>query len=414
MAAIANDYAEVTTEQTRTGATTYADVSGAEIPSSSFVAGQKYLLWVRASMRHSSTSAGGRVRVAHGSTPFADSEWAFEPAVVANRLAYFWFHVWTAVASEKIVLQIATDSAAATTGADQITLFAMRLDADLTENTDWFFNEDTGDDDLSATFLNGGSVTFTPSQANQRWLCMTMAQHEPVGVAQQHESRMNLSGGTSFTGGLESIEPEDATNDIMFFSYARAFSLPASSHTLVEQSREEVEAGGSRLHSKAFALNLDKFKDVTQEFTAGPNAYSTTAWASVVEGFTHTKTVNGNVLILACCIDNYDAAADFAHHRLQVDNVDEPDTQTSDDYDYSGTNNDSTDQSRWALFTRENISANPVIDHDGYASNVGVDFLDSALVCFSMELAAAGVVVEDDTYLPPGVPIPGPNLLLYH
>lgn len=391
MTAIANAFAEVTTEQTHTGDTVFTDVPGAEITSGNFVTGQKYLLLVGYSARHSSSNGQGRVRVAHGTTGFADSEYSFEPVNAASRIRKLWFHVWTAVSGEKVVLQQATDAGANTTGVDQCVLWAARLDADLIENTDWFFNHNSTSTDLTATFASGASVTWTPGTASDIWLLMTMAQHNPAVVTVQYESRMDLSGGTAFTGGLNSIEPEDATNDLAFFSYARAISLPASSHTLAEQSREETDSAGTREHSKAFALNLSKFKDVSQSFAGSLSALNTgTAWEDPLSALSHTKTVDGDVLCLVCDIDDHASLGTTFGHRMQVDNVDQPDTQGTDNYDYRGTLNDSTDQESFSMFSREAITANITLDHDAYnkASGAGMTYTDRAAVVFSMELAA--------------------------
>jgi len=412
MTAIANAFAEQTTNQTRTGATTFANVSGAVIASGDFVAGQKYLILVSCQSSLSVSSANFRLRVAHGGTAFADSEYSVQPNLANTRMPYLYFTVWTAVASEDITLQHATDVAGNTVSTDQAVLFAMRLDADLTENTDWFYNENTTSNPLGVTFEDGASVAFTPAVASHLWLLLYRHQRTASAATSQGESWADLSGGTAANWGLWSVEGELTTSDIHFSSFARAISLPASAHTFKAQGRSETADVFTHLRSAVFALDLGKFKDASQVFTAGAVGYSTTSWASAVATLAHTKTVNGNVLIITGNIDDLAANTTTATHRLQVDNVDQPDTQTSDIYPTSPANNDSTDQAGFAIFTRENITANITIDHDGH-SNVATTptYSDRALVCFSMELAAAAVAVEEGEWFPPVIHPDNPEVV---
>ena len=394
MTAIANAFAEQTTNQSTTS-TTYGAVSGAQLASSNFVAGQKYLILVGAQTSRSLSSGNGGLRVAHGGTAFAELEWVYQPNLANTRLSYFAFVVWTAVSGEAIDLQMKATTG--TTNADQIVLWSVRLDADLTEGTDWHSNVNTTSNALGTAFENGASVTFTPANANDIWLLLHEHQATANLATSQGESRADLSGGTTANWGLVSEEGEDTAVDIHFHAFLRAISLPASSHTFRVQGRSESADVFTHLRSAVFALNLSKFKDVSQVFTATAVGYSTTSWASAVQTLAHTKTVDGNVLILAANVDDLAATTTTATHRLQVDNVDQPGTQTADIYPTSPTDNDSTDQGAWHLFTRESLTANITIDHDGH-SNVATTptYSDRALVCFSMELAAAGGITEAD------------------
>jgi hypothetical protein len=389
MTAIANAFTAVTTADTHTGDTVFSDVPGASIADTEFVDGQKYLILVGCQSSLSVSSSNFRLQVLHGTTPFADSEYSVQPNLANTRLPYLYFTVWTAVAGEGIKLQHKVDVSTATVSTDQVVLFAMRLDADLTENTDWFYNENTTSNPLGVAFEDGASVTFTPGVASHLWLLLYRHQRTASAVTSQGESRADLSGGTAGNWGLWSVEGELAANDIHFSSFARAISLPASAHTFKVQGRSETADIFTHLRSAVFALDLGKFKDASQVFTATPVGYTTgTSWADAIATLAHTKTVSGDVLILAANIDDLNANTTTATHRLQVDNVDQPDTQTADIYPTAPANNDSTDQAGFSIFTRAAITANIQIDHDGH-SNVATTptYSDRALVCFSMELA---------------------------
>ena len=163
MAQIPHTFVEQTTAQTHTGDTMYKDISGASISSGSFTTGRKYLLIFQSQVQGQFSSSDIGMRSVHGSTEFTGSELKFEESP-PSFYPYTWFTVWTAVASEDLTMQFATSNSGQTVTADQLSITAIEISEELTENTDWFFDSRTASDSLSTTFTaTNPSVTFTPS-----------------------------------------------------------------------------------------------------------------------------------------------------------------------------------------------------------------------------------------------------------
>src|SRR3990172_11715647 len=173
-------YVAQTTRQTRTGATTYGDITGASIGSANFVTGKKYLLVFTANLDGNNDGGDFGIQAVHGSTSFGGSEMVYDPpsggSAILNKATYTWFTVWTAVSGEGVKLQFRTLNSGHTVGADQITIFAMTLSDYLREKNDWYYNEvvaTTAIDTTTWSTTNNAAVTFTPLVAGNDWLVMT-------------------------------------------------------------------------------------------------------------------------------------------------------------------------------------------------------------------------------------------------
>jgi hypothetical protein len=390
MAAIPHAFTEQNSRQTRTGAASYGDVSGAAIANTNFTAGKKYLLLITAQADASANSNDFGVRVIHGSTPFADSEMQFETAAAAERLVYQWLHVWTAVSGEDIKLQFAPlTSSANTIGLDQIAMMAICLSDNVTENTDWFFSEVGTDQGLSTTpSTNGASITFTPGTADHDWIVITFAQIDCTDNQNSMRSRMNRVGvstlpearwetGSSVAGSL--------------FMLQRVFTLAASEHTF----REESFSTGSqtRLHSKVFALNLNKFKNHAFVYTEADASLSATNYATELASIQINPAVQSDVLIGAYFGFDQQNAGRECEFRVQVDDADQPAGQSTDNYQFAhGT--DAADEYPENLIT---MVANMTTGAKTIALDASADSTSSTpagqqrtLWAVTMELAATG------------------------
>ena len=388
MSELAHNQVVYNTRSTRT-ASTYGDLgAGARtIPSTDFTVGNKYLLLIWTLYDVSNSNGNGWVRVVHGSTAFADSEEATEPAsATTNRIPYFYWEEWTAVSGEAITLQFRTTSASHTIGADQTVMAWI----DIT-NLTYSINRVSTNDDLSATFLDGASVTFDGTSGDD-WLLLHLARLDPAVATVQIESQAVLSG-TAWTGNLTSREPGDA-NDFVLATSGRGIALTSTaSHTFKEQSREETDSAGTRTHSKVFAMKLTGvFVDISKVYSQTTEDYQTGSFGDLLSTLSHTKTApNGDVLILSFCRDDFTiaGAGTGVHHRLQVGDADAIDTtQTADNYDTRGSLNDAQDQSMYKFGGFVAVTGNITIDHDGDSTSALTDAEDRGIVAFSMELVA--------------------------
>ena len=384
MTIIAHSFSEQTTRQTVVG-TTYTTVLSHA--SGNFVAGGKYLIMVTALCDGPNGTDHIRMRTAHGGVAFADSQYVIEPPNPAKRFNYAWFKVWTAVGGEAIDFQISCSDVAQTVGADQITIFAMRLDADLIENTDWFFNELGTDGALSTTPLDGASVTFTPT-VSTNWLVLSTAQLQVSSLTVNYATRIQPSGTYTDPSSKWSREGEDVAETFVA-TVGRVFEdVGAVSQTFKEQSFNEVGNSGNRLHSAIFALNLNRFRTKAHVYDNSEAELGTIDWDDLFANLAIVPDSTGDVWILASGIYDLGQAGNEITHRLLVDDVDQPDTQTADRYLEEEGADDIDELSIWRQTAESLTAAIHSITWEGDVSAVvNVPVLkDKFILCITMEL----------------------------
>jgi hypothetical protein len=389
---LGHTFVEVTTPQTRKGKI-YADIPGASIADANLVDGKKYLLVFTAQVSHSDRGQDGYIRAVHGSNPFEGSELAFEPTWgdVVSYYTYAWFTVWTAVPGQDVKLQFRTEAPSRDTmRADQITMTAIKLSDDLTEGTDWFFNENTIDTTLAASYGTGNSasITFTPSGSDD-WLVLATAQLDPASITVPQKTRINATGGVTDIGVEWWQEAEDATFDRMVETLAKVYTPTATSTTFTTQS-ESSSATGTRLYNSLFALNLNKLQNHAFQATPGAISIDTRdrfSTSTNVATTTITPAAAGDVWCLG--FDMFTSTSQYyIRQRMQVDNIDQPPTQTGDFYGTPDTTWDITDKYGYAMQTIESLPAAPhILDVDATTGATGNTVEDRLAMCVTMNLA---------------------------
>ena len=393
MAAITHTEAAVLSDQTRSS-TTYATIPGASISSSFFTVGNKYLILATAQVSINVINDSIKVQAIHGSTAFAQSEFHFLGQVATNRFPYQWFTVWTAVSSEGIELQFACrDTGTNTVSADQVSVIAIDLSTNLTENTDWFFNETDSDATHDSTDKDGAAVTFTPSGASDWW------------VLSHYQGTLTTNNGTVVTcsqirsGEASSSEPTVGYGATAAYAGAaphqvmlsRVYSLTAASNTFTERSNGPASGGFVRRYSTMFALNLNKFKDHAFAYTSAGTNLNTTNYNVTVQTVNLTPTVQSDVLIIG--FYNYDCNArdNKGEFRIQLDGADQPTGQTTDNYQIDA-GNPNVGELPYILSTLASSvsAASHTINMDASvsATTSTPDAQNRSLIAFTMELAA--------------------------
>jgi len=353
MAAIGHNSLKQTTRQTTTSAT-YGNVSGCQFPSTDFTAGKKYLLVVTGQADRNSTGTNVGLRVAHGGAAFADSEQINQFSGGTFRYPYAWFHVWTAVASEAIDLQIASSDGATQAGVDAVVMSWMNLSDDLVENTDWKFGESSSDLGLTTTPQAGATVTITPGGASD-WAVMSYAQYSTTAITTSGISRINRSGEASAT--LPECRREmRATSEIPGYVLGRVYALTAAANTFTEESSITAGTAWTRLHSKVFILNLNKFRNHAFAYTEADAATSATNYATLAQSVGITPDIAGDVWFgVYVGFDKANAAREL-EIITQLDNADDPAGTTTENYQMLA-DGDSTDEAPVFLQTVTNVTA---------------------------------------------------------
>lgn len=400
-AELAHVFVEQTTRQT-TSSTTYTDISGASISSASFTAGKKYLIFATAQVDYSNIAALGYIQALHGTTAFADSEFAVEPNTTTMRYLYQWWTVWTAVSGEGIKLQFKAHSGANATGADLITITAIKLSDDLTENTDWHYNEVAASTTLALdtdSSTNNASITFTPGTASHKWLILSKSRIGPgfPSTASAY-SRIKRSGEATATEPISQLEGEDGVDDRYVLTNMRIDTLGAASNTYQEASGSAQTVAGTRTHSGIFALDISKLRNVVTTFEYSEtheDIPTATDYGHNIETTSITPDLAGDIWILGMTITDWGATGLYGKVRMQVDDSDQPPGQTTKAYQLWD-QMDTNDHQPIFFSTMENLSAAAhTIDLDGSVETTGTlrGTFGRAIMAVSMELPASGVAL---------------------
>ena len=354
-----HQFVEVTTDQTHTGDTNFTDIPGAVIDSSFFVTGRKYLIVVTTQAVGSNINTNYGVTTLHGSTGFDGAEHVFEPNAVATRSQYSYHNVWTAVASEGIKMQFETMSAGQTVKADQTTLFALDLDK-FTEGVDWHSSQIVATTTLATTpsTANNATVTFTPPVAGNDWLVISGGCVDTDALNVNYISRTARSGEVTSTTPSTSQEGEDAPLDLYVQTLFRVFNLGNASNTFEQEAFKSDTQGpaATREYSSIFAINLNKFSSHSNVYTDGGITLDTTddlSTSTEVQTDTLAPSIAGKTWILGSFVTGGNAFQEI-RARMQVDNVDQVPTQTSDNYKQL-LGYDPIDENNWALQTVEDL-----------------------------------------------------------
>lgn len=384
--AIPHAFVEVTTPQTKTGDTNYSDISGAVIPSTEFVPGRKYLLYCTAQLTLDAINEFG-IKALHGTTDFDGSEFVSPPQTASVYYTWGWFTVWTAISAEAIKLQFKTTASGQTVTADQITLFALEISELFTENTDWFFDENFTNTSLttSDSTSNNAQVSFTPGE-NSDWLVFAKARIDPASV-QDYQSKLDSTGDVTSGDPRNFIRADTPIDTTMMHFMQRVYALTNQVNTFTQKSLSNGN-DGTRLDSAVFAINLSKFKTHSFVYTLSNIGLSTTNFDTLVQtdSITPSKTDNIWIGVYSNFLPDITFGGLPTKIRMQVDNVDQPPTQSSDVLNQLE-NLGGSDEMPWPIQTVESLddtSHTTDLDAGGGSNPFG---LARSRLIFEVELA---------------------------
>jgi len=283
VAAIAHPKVEQFTAQTHTGDLNWVDL--AQIDAGDFVNDGVYLILASAHVGGSDFNDTFTFRLLHGATTFPGSDMVLEPWGQATDLrSYFYMTKFTQPATAELVkLQFAVlNDTANTAYADTIQIYTIRLDADLTENTDFFYNEDDdtgGVTALTTSFVEFANVVFTPGTADEDWLVIGSCSWDVNST--DTNTLAHIRKGTNPAAPDDdapqiSLEGED-TAERKVKGFHRVFpALPASSVEFAVDMRDDsATVVDDHVRSAVFAIRLDAFEDHAQFWNEAPVILST-------------------------------------------------------------------------------------------------------------------------------------------
>ena len=419
MAAIAHAETIQTTGQTHTGDTNWT--TKVTLSSASFVADKKYLLICTAQATGDSASQLYGFRLAHGAAPtvFTGSTMIREPAVASAAQSYGYMTVWDVPnPAVDVVFQLQTLNAAGKASADTIHIFAMRLDADLTENLDWVFGEDTTVATHTTAFQTFASIAVTPGAADEDWLILAAPSYNVDNTFISAEYRINSA--TAGVGASFLEEGESTSEQLCQLLVTPYLSPTAAAHTFTIQGRDDARPRGAQnqyVSSRIFALRLDAFADHGAVFTAASQlitvAFSTFTEMAGGGELDIDPGADTDVFLIGYAQADVGTQGPPVYLRIQQGGTTIP--AGSD----SAANSravlyDPTDESPMTVTALVNVlAADPQQDFDLDASITSViaarDIRDTAFAVFSMELSAAAgaqTLLPDPVAIPILVPAP--------
>lgn len=393
----------VTTNQTTTS-TTYVDVPGAviteaQLDTAGIAPGDTVAIIVTYQARQE-TSNQALIRFVHGATVF---DTATDQDVLQNstsRKSARWFAVWTVVDAEDIKMQFEIITGG-TAHVDQASLVIIDLN-DLAA-TDWASNELATDGALDAAYLDGATVTFTPTAASN-WLVMSWSYITHTNTTIAGISRISRSGEAASSLPSAQFEGRVSTAEFPHFTQS-VFALTNASNTFKEQSAEASATTFTRRHSKIFALNLSAFRNHAYAYTEADVAITdidiTTPTPTEIQTTSITPAVQGDVWVFADFGFDKNDAARTAQYRLQIDNADNPSGQTSDAYTFNGGGGDATDEPWMPIQTMVSsmTAAAHTLDLDASVdATTGTPAAQYRLVgAVTMELPASGILQQSSS-----------------
>ncbi len=387
-----------------TGAGLYTQTAAAwttklQVPAASMVAGGKYLVIVTAMVGGDDNAADDfRCRVALATTGIEDSVHRYESRDTGSTFLTRIYAWWGIVdqpggGAEDVNFQM-YEGAAATAYARNVTIWHMRLDDDLAENTHWVYAEHSTPATHTTSLVTRASKTFTPPVAGHDWAVLGKARVAVNNTTVGIETVLD-PGAYS----LDSVSPqtilegEDVAEEIPFMLQWGLEAAAAESQTVSIETRDDDAATQNQyLSSAVFAVDLDVFEShafIVQEAPVSPDE---SAWDQLASD-TYTPATTGDQAILADARYDVNSSSNNGRNRLQFDGATVP---TGWDDDVSMGPNDSGDElNRPVAIIREIDTDGETIDLDGFTNynTPGMTFEDGLIILFSAELAVTGTDV---------------------
>lgn len=304
-------------------------------PASNFVAGGTYLLLVTlANVNNSSGATSAGVRVAHGTTPTQfDSSERFHEAMsttVTEGFQYSWFAVFTQPGTtEDLIVQVMTESSAQTvsTRGGRVIQW-IRLDEDLTQDEDWFYNENNTDAALAAgtAFTTRASISLDPPAAGDDWLILARERVDwnSAGASQLTVRLVSDPSGSPTLLSRELWNPKDPTDR---HTCMVAWLVSDHGDAAITYGIQEAAPSTTPRHkqSAVFAINLNKFAESTFAYDVDPIAGSTSYVEITPDGWTNPNVITAeDWFVLAFCAADINAIGSGSRLRIQIDGNDEP------------------------------------------------------------------------------------------
>lgn len=388
MAEIAHLRALVTSEQTTTSSTFSSTT--ATIAGGLFVGGAKYLIMASGLIGVDDINQLGEIRLVHASTVFDGSLTKIEPHQLASG-GFFknWGGFWVfdqPGTPETITIEFASTDNTTTVRSNVLSIIAIRLDDDLVENTDWWYNINS---DLGAPDPIGAETTYATKTlttvTNDDYLVLGHIQISSPSLSGRHDTYVRVAG-TKYT--QNSQEGEDSAEFGSYPHYAFYNETSGQSRTF------DITASDSADHeySQIFILKLN---DVFAGYAGFHNIGDVAGATSYTElaGVAPVLASTQDVLLLGWA--SLDAGFSInSRSRIQEAGSDEVTAGTN----YQSQQHDAGDEALFCLSDIQNIaSGTKDFDFDAQLNTVSGDWQYRNLIVVGLVLADGGGTDYDET-----------------
>jgi len=274
-----------------------------------------------------------------------------------------------------------------------VTDFLSMLLIDLSNLTsdDFFFANDTIEDDNSETMANRVIHTQTGIVTDDNWLVFGWIATEINDITFNTEAVMVCDDATPASEPFVSFEGEN-TSEALQWWMCRAYTLSNSTVEWKMQSRDSAGGDASRyMESTLLGLRMSAFLDSSQSYTNGTTSAPDTNFYELATS-TFTPSISGSVIVVATSVYDAGGTTRKSNQRIQKDGITIPNTQP--DTEAYCNSNDATDELPLSYITTytgvEKESA--VIDYDVKTNNIVSAWEDYTLAVFSTEIREKGKV----------------------
>ena len=266
-------------------------------------------------------------------------------------------------------------------------LSMMIFDLSNLQTTDYFYNNNTSDTNLTDSFQSFASQRMTNLSANDNWLVFGWQATAVDKLTASTEIQLHCDDGDDGTEPQISFEGEDLTEQLGWW-LCRAYTVTGADATWTIKARDDVSSAtpNNHLESTLFGLRLGAFKNHTSTFISDETESTSTAWLQMAtQSLTPDNT--GDVIAVAYSTYDADGASRKSLQRIQIDGTTSPNTQP--DTENAANAHATSDELGLGYITKysgtKQVSA--TADYDvRYANSVTKGWKQITLAMFSLDL----------------------------
>jgi predicted acyltransferase (DUF342 family) len=306
----------VTSKKTSVSSSTW--LTAASVAGTEFVGGEEYLLLCIADIgNQSSTSTRNEFRLIHGSTQFSGSFSIIESNITSQTSDVYAYMVrFTQTATpETISFQLRGSNAI----ADSINIMAVPL-SNLTENSDYYYGENTTQTEHLTSYQDFAQVSFTPANNLDDWLVIANPTVLVDRTDVNYEYRLHHDNSTNHPH--FSHEGEDSAEQALPI-ISRVYQLENSAQTFTVQGLDDAIGANEHSSSRIFALRLNKLRAYAYNYNYGPVVHSAGSFGGLGD-VTLDSDTNSKAIILGYAEHDVNGINNRSSARITVDDYVKP------------------------------------------------------------------------------------------